>query len=285
MKKGRELTKQIIEETKKTIAEYDTAITVRQLYYRLVSAHTIPNTINSYKNFDRILSKIRKMGLIQDGQIVDNSKPATFPNVFEDLPDFLITASQSYKRNHWQTQSNHIEVWCEKDALSGILQPICSEYQVPLVVGRGYQSLTNKKKAAERFKEFHANGKSNTILYLGDFDPSGLDIVRDLKENLSALGTNPQIKQVALTLEQIKKHKLPPILTKESDPRTANYITKYGDIAVELDALPPTELRKLISSAIAKFIDGKSWDKSKETEQTEQIKLNQLISQFDGAKK
>ncbi len=277
MKKGRELTKQIIEESKKIIAESNTVLTIRSIHYQLFSKHIIPNTITAYKNVDRILVKARKEGVVDDSKIVDSSKPSTFWQTYLDLSYFKAKVPSLYHKDYWWEQPNRVEVWCEKDTLSGLLLPICARYQVPLVVGRGYQSLTHKKNAEIRFEN---STQDYIVLYLGDFDASGLDISRDLEEHL---GYACEYKRIGLTLEQVTKNKLSPVLTKKSDSKAAGFVAKYGHNAAELDALPPKKLEELVITEIEKCINRRLWDKdkSKKEESIEIERLEELLSQQD----
>ena len=194
----------IVETINEVLAEYDMPLTIRQIYYQLVSRHVIENSLNSYKNFDRVAVNGRREGLIDSSRIEDRSKPLIKQPSWNGLQDFMETVSTAYKKNVWNEQVEYVEVWIEKDALSGVLEPIINKYDCYLAVGRGYQSLSNKTKAKQRFE-----GEQATILYFGDFDPTGMDISRDLTQEFEGLA---EIERVALNEEQITKYSLPPFL-------------------------------------------------------------------------
>lgn len=259
----------IVEGINKVLSEYDMPLTIRQIYYQLVSRHIIENSLKSYKNFDRIAVKGRREGLIDASKIEDRSKPLIKQASWDGLHDFMETVSISYKKNVWNEQAEYVEVWVEKDALSGVLEPIINKYDCHLAVGRGYQSLSNKCRAKARFE-----GKQATILYLGDFDPTGLDISRDLTQEFEGIAT---IERIALNEAQIKEHNLPPIPTKPTDSRTAKHIEQYGDVAVELDALPPDVLKELCATAILNHLDLKAFQETKEAEKRDLSQINEWL--------
>jgi hypothetical protein len=165
-------------------------------------------------------------------------------------------------------------VWVEKEALSEIFSKITNPYGVTLIVGRGYNSLSIKKELADRFKKI---GKPIIILYFGDFDPSGEDIYRDLIDSFSFFGTRPKIEKIALTREQVEEYHLPFDFTKKTDARASKFIDKYGDMAVELDALPIQVLQELIKENIEKYLDAKAFNSVIAEEEQELAVLDSWI--------
>lgn len=260
-----------IQEINTILNEMD-SMTIRQVYYQLVSKHLIPNNINSYKNFDRIAVRGREKGLIDADKIIDTSKPVLIPNQWNNLSDFLNDVKDAYTKNKWQDQPYHVEVWMEKDALRGVFKPITDQYGITLSIGKGYQSFTNLKDAPVRF-----NGKKTIILYFGDFDPTGLDIARAIEARLKDSNSDLQFYRIALTLDQINEYSLPPIPTKVRDSRRDKFIAEYGDMAVELDALNPNVLRNLIESSIKNYLDSKLYEQSLVEENQDLSELQQLI--------
>ena len=167
---------------------------------------------------------------------------------------FLHSVRDRYSRNPWQDQSHYVEVWCEKDALSGIFSDALSRYGITLNIGRGYDGWSSIKRAADRYywcKDDH--DIDITVLYFGDFDPSGEDMHRSLIERFATLGVFPETPKVALTAEDARR--LPGDVTKADDSRAAAFVAKYGDLAVELDALPIDELRTRIQSGMEEWVD------------------------------
>ncbi len=265
----------LIQKINKIIDSYQTRLTVRQIYYQLVSSHTIENSLNEYKKFNKVLTDARKAKLVDSFRIVDRSKPIIQPSMWGNVSEFMGTVKDAYKKDVWETQPKYFEAWIEKDALSGVLEPITKEFGVLLAVGRGYQSFSNKKEAAQRFSGLD---KETEILYFGDFDPSGLDISRDIEEQLLELGADITLTRIALTEEQIKEHNLPPIPTKTGDSRTANHVAKYGNVAVELDALPPNVLVALLQDAIEERIDVKAFNQTQQEQGQDLEKINKWIN-------
>jgi len=209
--------------------------TVRQLFYQLVSKGVLKSTRQDYKNFDALLVRLREDDPWLDSMFIDTSKPRF---------DF-------YMESFWAGQKYFPELWIEKDALRGFFEPYARRYRVNLVVCRGYPSVTRLREAKEQ-RHVPPDVKY-VVLYFGDFDPSGEDIFRWINEELKPY--NIEVHKVALTREQVRKYKLPPMIPKKSDPRYKKYVKKYGEVAVELDALHPATLRDIIRKAILKYMD------------------------------
>jgi len=224
---------ELIEAAYNVLAEYH-PMTVRQVYYQLVSRHVIENKPSEYQKVSRILTDSRKNQFIPWQWIEDRVRQPRTVSMWQDLPDFMGTVKHAYRKDIWNDQPVYLEVWLEKDALSGVFADITERYGITLVVGRGYNSWSAYKEAASRF----AIDKPAFILYFGDFDPSGEDIVRALRESLDFFETSPEIIKVALTLEDVKEYNLPPDFAKKTDTRSKAFIKKNGDMAVELDSLP-----------------------------------------------
>jgi len=248
-------------------------MTVRQAYYQLVARQAIENSLKSYKRFDALLTKARKDGSIDPYSFLDTSKPFLKQPSWNNLNDYIPSVKASYKRSVWPTQPEYVEFWLEKDALRGIIEPIAQKYDCCLVIGRGYQSITNILDARDRFD----NDRNNYILYLGDFDPTGQDIPRSIEDNLTKFGANNfQLERIALTPEQIETYGLPPAPAKSKDSRTAGFVKKYGNKTVELDALTPQTLRHLTEKAILEHLDVEAYLHTLKLEEADKSKVDQL---------
>ena len=254
-------------------------MTLRQVHYRLVArgdtAYT--NTQKDYDNLSRWLRDARLGGSVPWEWIEDRLRVPRTVAMWEDLPDFIETARRSYRRDVWVDQPGYVEVWCEKDALSGIFLNALGPYGVTLNVGRGYDSTSSVKNAADRFDE------GGTILYFGDFDPSGEDMVRSLRQRLAdpALpngGSSPEIVKCALTFEDIEHHGLPPDFTKTTDSRREAFVAMYGDVAVELDALPVDALRARIVGEVTARMDLGVLEATEELEREDRRRIDELLS-------
>lgn len=272
----------LIGAVKSVIAEYDVALTLRQIYYRLVASQIIPNMQKYYIKLSRLCVKARDEGLLPESAFSDRLRQPQKPSSWHDLNEFLNTVKKSYRRDKWVTQSKYIEVWTEKDALRGVIQPITNEYGVTLLVVRGQVSRTAIYEAKERFIIAYRTGKEPHLLYFGDFDPSGLSIFNSLTERLNEMVDSVDCQRLALTPEQIKKHKLPQDPAKTTDPNYKSFTKKYGDAVVELDALPPDELQELIEQSISKFV---SWSLRAREDKKEKQEINQLSKIIGGISK
>jgi len=228
----------MLEEARAILAE-NHPMTVRQVYYQLVSRQVIENNRGQYQAVSNLLVNARKDGAIPWEWIEDRLRRPRAVAMWDDLSDFAETARRSYRRDTWATQPAYLEVWLEKDALSGIFEDVLSGYGVTLNVGRGYDGWDSIHNAAERFTD----GEGVTVLYFGDFDPSGEDMVRSLRDRLGFFGCTPEVLKCALTLADVERYNLPPDFTKATDTRRAAFVAKWGDVAVELDALPVDVLR------------------------------------------
>jgi hypothetical protein len=231
-------------------------MTLRQVHYRLVSRDDVvhPNTISAYGTLGDWLRDDRLAGSVPWEWMEDRLRVARGWAMWDDPAEFLHDVRDQYDRNPWQDQSHYVEVWCEKDALSGIFSDALERYRVTLNIGRGYDGWSSIKRAADRY-HWHRDeyGMDTTVLYFGDFDPSGEDMHRSLIERFATLGVNPEIPKVALTHEDAQV--LPGDVTKADDTRAAAFVAKYGDLAVELDALPVGELRSRIQQGVEEWMD------------------------------
>lgn len=232
-------------------------LTLRQLYYQLVTRNAIINEEKSYKHLSSLVSDARLAGLIDWDAIEDRVRQPRKQNEFDNLSDLVEAAINSYRLPRWAGQEYYVELWVEKDALAGVLTPLAREFHVTLMVNRGYSSQSAMHESAERFLRHCNNGhKTPLLFYLGDHDPSGEDMVRDIEDRLRMFGVNDIIvEKIALTTKQVKQYGPPPNPAKISDPRAAEYIRQHGRSSWEVDALPPKVLNKLIRAAFRAVID------------------------------
>lgn len=233
-------------------------LTLRQLYYQLVTKNIIKNEERSYKNLSSLVSDGRLAGRIDWDAIEDRVRVPVIPSEWRDLASLVDSALYSYRLPRWEKQIYYVELWVEKDALAGVLRPLASQYHIPLMVNRGYSSQSAMYEASKRFIDLPDSKTTRTILYLGDFDPSGEDMVRDIHDRMMTFGCGAEfeIKKIALTLDQVKKYNPPPNPTKHKDPRSRDFIAKYGASSWEVDAINPAELQKIVTREIKFCIDG-----------------------------
>lgn len=184
---------------------------------------------------------------------------------------------QHYRLNKWSNQDNYIEVWIEKKALQGVFEWPCRRMDVGLAPCKGYPSITFLNDASKRFEQAEDQGKNLIILYFGDYDPSGKDIPRSIKENLARMGVNVEMKQVALNKEQIDKYKLPGVPAKASDSRSRSW--SGGDV-VELDAIEPKELEAMVKQIIKEHFDRDDYAELQEKQAEEKNTYRKKLKDF-----
>lgn len=262
-------TQWIISNSIEIMKEYPEGMTVRQLHYRLV-ALGMTNDIQHYKKVCVAMKKARWDDTISMNSFVDRERTMygeTLSSV-KDIDTEIETAQRqvkawmnNYHLNPWSNQDEYIEVWIEKKALQGVFEPRCDANHVGLGACKGYPSLTFLNEAARRLDDNEE--KKCTIVYFGDYDPSGEDIPRALGENLDRMGVDVTVERIALHPEQIKQLKLAGVPPKIKDTRTQAW---DGTAAVELDAVEPNLLRQMCEDAILKHW---SWDKHQELEAQE----------------
>lgn len=250
--------------------------TLRGLFYQLVANYGVENTAKEYHRVGRALVNARKAGNVPWDWIEDRTRRPHYVSMWEDLPDFLTTVRQAYRRDVWHDQDVYIEVWLEKQALSRLFEEALNRYGVTLNVGRGFDGWSSIKDAADRLL---ATNKPTTILYFGDFDPSGEDMARSLRERLAFFGCDPEIVKVALTHEDIERYSLPPAFNKTGDPREKKFTKKYGKAAsVELDALPWHVLKERIIEVVEDRMD---LDALVETGRIEEQENERLVAMIE----
>src|SRR5215213_1784465 len=255
-------------------------MTLRQVHYRLVSRSDVnhPNTIQAYQKLSKWLRDDRLNNIVPWSWMEDRMRVARGWNGWAGLEGFVEDVRDNYYRDPWQDQSGYVEVWLEKDALSGVFMDVLGEYRATLNVGRGYDGWTSIKRAADRYRGRGQEGIDTTVLYFGDFDPSGEDMHRSLQERFATLGVYPEMPKVALTHEDAQV--LPGDVTKADDSRAAAFVAKYGDLAVELDALPVGELRSRIQQGVEAWMDMDALSENARIEREQRQKLRDGIGRL-----
>jgi hypothetical protein len=253
-------------------------MTVRQVYYQLVANQVIRNNRSQYQFVSKVLVRARRWGGIPWHWIEDRLRQPRTVQMWTDVPAFAETVRAAYRRDVWAAQSSYLEVWLEKDALSGLFQSVLAPYGVTLNVGRGYDGWDSIHNAALRYG---GSGKPVTVLYFGDLDPSGEDMVRSLRQRLAELDCRPTVIKCALTLEDVERYSLPPDFTKTTDSRRAAFIAEYGDVAVELDALPADVLRDRLVSEIEARMDMSALSGVRQIEQQERDRVAAALASLD----
>lgn len=230
-------------------------LTLRQAYYQLVARGHIPNTERSYKNIGNLINNARLAGLIDWDFITDRTRNLRSV-VHWDEPSQIVTAAmKQYHLDWWEDQPDYVEVWVEKDALIDIVEKASRPLDVPYFSCRGYTSQSEMWAAAQRFIGRCTAGKLCHIVHLGDHDPSGIDMSRDIQERLRMFGVEVDVRRIALTMDQIELFNPPPNPAKLTDSRCKSYIRRFGNKSWELDALEPQVIRSLIECEVQAFVD------------------------------
>lgn len=263
----------------RVLAQYekmDITLTLRQLYYQLVSQNIIRNHDREYKNLGNLLSRARLAGLVDWSAIEDRVRQAQRALEFKTIQARVDLAVENFRLPRWNTQPYYVELWCEKDALTSVLEPICDDLHTTLMVNRGYSSSSAMYYAAKRINK-NRNGKDARIIYLGDFDPSGEDMVRDVTDRMALFlqddAEHLQVKKLALTPDQIERYRLPPNPAKMSDSRAARFVGKHGNQSYEVDALPPDVLQAMVRNEIEMYMDLDAYEQVKQEEDRLKDKL------------
>ncbi len=256
-------------------------LTLRQLYYQFVSRDLIPNTPRDYKNLGVIISLARLAGEIDWDAIEDRGRNLNKPMTFINPAERIQVAAYNYQLNPWLLQDNYVEVWVEKEALIGVIEGVCRELRVPYFACKGYTSQSEMYSAGKRLLSKIEDGKKATIIHLGDHDPSGMDMTRDVNDRLVQFAGIPQyedlkVRRIALNTDQVKQYAPPPNPAKLTDTRATKYIKQFGNKSWELDALSPEVISTLIRKHISGFIDEKRWAKSQAQEKKDLKVLNQI---------
>lgn len=261
-------------------------LTLRQLYYQLVSADIIPNRIASYNMLGNVVSKGRMSGLIDWNMIEDRTRQPKRNAHWDDPRDILEAAKNQYYRDRWDDQDYYVEVWCEKDAVSNIISPVCKKWDVTFMANRGYSSLSAMYDAFRRIDNNRSAGKEVIILYLGDHDPSGIDMVYDIKNRLGTFIFGNEtldfesVKRIALNMDQVELYNPPKNPAKTTDSRYDAYVSQYGESSWELDALKPQVLAKIVEDEIKGFVDDYKFNNVKRLEDLHKIKIDEMIRTF-----
>jgi len=257
-------------------------MTLRQLYYQLVAQDIIPNNFKTYKSLGGIITKARLGGLVDWDHIVDRTRNVRSLIHWEDPAEIIASTADRFQINRWANQDYQPEVWIEKDALAGVFQDVCDEYDVPLFSCRGYASISEMHEAATyRLARYWNNGQHPLILHFGDHDPSGLDMTRDIIDRLYLFAGDIPVTRVALNIGQINEHNPPPNFAKESDTRWRDYADQFGNDSWELDALNPQILSNLVRDEIENLKDPEKWEEIEEIEKSGQDQLLQISENFE----
>lgn len=277
----------LIKQVNGILEEYqaqDLCLSLRQLYYQLVSRGFIPNTIPSYKRLGALIANAREAGLVDWDAIEDRTRHAQQVATWGAPGEIVESAASQFKIDLWRGQDVRPEVWVEKDALAGVLGATAAKLRVACLACKGYVSSSAMFDSGyRRFREIIASGQTPVIIHLGDHDPSGLDMTRDIERRMTLFtGQAIEVRRIALNMDQIKKFTPPPNPAKETDARYGQYVEQYGPDCWELDCLEPKYLRDITSEAVLSCMtDPDLFKDRQDLEQKGRDSLGKIAAQYD----
>lgn len=285
-------------------------LSLRQLYYQLVAKDLIPhersyylsngkwiaapygvngaspNAEPNYKWIGDIVTDARLAGRIDWDMIKDRGREMVQNNHWNNPAEILRASAEQYQIDKWAPQPNYVELMVEKQALEGVLGPVCREMDIPFTANKGYSSSSAMYEAGQRFNAKLDEGKSVHVIYLGDHDPSGIDMTRDIDERLQMFAeahnfsdVSITVHRIALNMPQIKTLRPPENPAKITDSRAASYISKFGRSSWELDAIEPRKLADLVRTQVLNLRDEDLWVKAVKREDGMRRELHKFAKQ------
>lgn len=252
-------------------------VTLRQLYYQFVSRGYLPNKDTEYKRLGSIINDARIAGRLDWDYMEDRTRNLAGNSHWSDPSEIIRSALRSYALDKWDDQPYHVEVWVEKEALAGVIERTARRLDVSYFSCRGYVSQSEMHAAAKRLESYG----QPVIIHLGDHDPSGIDMTRDIEDRMSLFGAgHVEVKRIALNMNQIEQYNPPPNPAKLTDTRATDYIRRYGNESWELDALDPATLDGLITDAVLSYRDEDLWDARVEEEDEDKKVLSALSTNW-----
>lgn len=261
-------------------------LTVRQLYYQLVARDIVENTLKSYKRVASIANDARLAGLLDWDAIEDRTREFIRRTRWNSGQELLTHAARAYHVDMWQRQPTRVFVIIEKEALVGVLEPTCMSLDVPILAARGYPSGTVLREfvISDILPVLDEGRQDVIILHLGDHDPSGIDMSRDLTDRVEMFARDTsqiRLKRIALNMDQIHERKPPPNPAKTTDSRFEGYMQRFGHDSWELDALPPNYLVELVSAEITALVgDVDQWTLSQDHVKHVQKQITEVAKKF-----
>jgi len=278
-----------IKQANAIIAEYQAdriQLTLRQLYYQFVARDLIKNNQQEYNKLQSCITNARRAGLVDWDAIIDRTRNMTRLSSWSSPSDILSAVASQYREDLWDGQEYLPIVMVEKDAAIGTVEAVCNDLRVPYISNRGYFSDAELHAQAKSLQGMMRRGKNPILLYCGDFDPSGWDMTRDLRERFNMF-TEPYevpIKRLALNPEQIDVYNPPPNFAKQTDTRFQTFVDEFGDECYELDAVPPREAVRLIREAVLELRDEQEWQSAENAERIARSQLERLSERWDEIK-
>jgi hypothetical protein len=301
----------VVRTAEQILGEYSAAgyeMTLRGLYYQLVrrdlfpprrrfwwdtagrqfvrdpdgsNPDSTPNAQPNYKWLVSLMTDARDGGLIDWGHLQDNERSLRGGDWGDFSPeDAMANLAAGYRLTHWEGQPEMVEVWVEKQALANVVSRACGRWDVPFMACKGYMSASEMHAAARRLARYERAGQATTVLHLGDHDPSGVDMSRDIADRLALYGSSARVERIALNRDQITDD-LPPAPAKITDSRAAPYIAEYGEDSWELDAMEPAVMDALIERHILAHLDQPMYAARVHREESEREGLEAISVNWD----
>lgn len=255
-------------------------LTLRQMFYQLVSRDIIENTQRSYKRLGELVNNARLAGMIDWLRIVDRTRNVRDNSHWSNPADIINSAARGYAIDKWADQEYRVLVAIEKDALVGVIEGVCRRLDVPHFSCRGYTSQSEMWSLGRRFQRIIDAGQIPVVLHLGDHDPSGIDMSRDITERLTMFMGGTTFERLALNMSQVEEYNPPPNPAKLSDSRANGYIAEFGRESWELDALEPQVIANLIESAVVRFRDDDKWNAAVERQEAQRALLTDAAERW-----
>jgi hypothetical protein len=261
------------------IVDEQKPMTVRQTFYQGSVRDIVEKSEPGYSKVQRTLVSMRRDGMLPYDWLADNTRWQRKPTTYNSIEQALRETARLYRRAMWADADCYVEIWLEKDALAGVILPVTDSFDVPLMVARGYSSLSFLYSAAEHIKTVH---KPAFIYHLGDYDPSGVNAGEKIDQTLREMAPEAEIhfKRLAVNPDQIRAWNLPTRPTKKTDSRAKG----FGDISVELDAIAPDQLRRLVKDAIVRHVDPALLTVIYAAEEDEKRLINGLVGMVQGSR-
>lgn len=292
-----------ISQAEKIINEYVNqgfTLTLRQLYYQFVARDIFPenrkwkwtgsrwvrdddgtkNATPNYKWLGSIINNARLEGMIDWLTIEDRSRNVRSASHWSSPHEIVEACASQFRVDLWEGQDYRCEVWIEKEALAGVIQGVCDRLDVPYFACIGYVSQSEMWRAARRLIDYEVRGKKTIVFHLGDHDPSGIDMTRDIRNRLSMFRSGAEVIRLALNMDQVEKYSPPPNPAKMTDARYLTYVSKYGEESWELDALEPSVLVELIDEAVCGKINGEVRSIQQELQDQSKAQLRRVANKW-----
>ncbi len=270
----------LIESANDIINEYHAqgySLTLRQLYYQFVARGLLDNTVKNYNRLGSVINDARLAGYIDWLAIEDRTRNVS-RNAHWDTPaDAVRAVADQYRIDLWAHQPRRVEVWIEKEALTGVIAATCERLDVPYFACRGYVSQSEQWRAYRRSVRHPI-----TMLHLGDHDPSGIDMTRDNDDRLNAVfGGDVDVRRLALNMDQVEEFNPPPNPAKMTDSRFSDYAANYGTESWELDALEPRVINALIEDNVNDIRDDDIYNEAVAEQEEGRERLYEIVAELD----